>query len=77
MSGPVPSPSMKGMIGRSGTFSLPLADRDGLAVGGRGDVFERGHRKAPGWLLSFHAPGGEGLNCETMDCNCGVNRERV
>src|SRR5688572_29792133 len=24
MSGPVPSPSMKGMIGRSGTLSLPL-----------------------------------------------------
>ena len=34
MSGPVPSPSMNGMMGWSGTLQLPVLDRDLRTVGG-------------------------------------------
>ena len=35
---------MKGMIGLVGDVELAAGDGDRLAVGGDGDVFERGHR---------------------------------
>ena len=55
MSGPVPSPSMKGMIGLSGTLSLPLAIVIVCAAGGR---LEAGFRH--GFLREFEARGRDG-----------------